>query len=132
MLKIKATKFIDNVYYVTLWDKKHQKEFLGKCKLHEEDYDRATRFFGYEIAELRAYVNYYKYNLQRVKLIQKGITDFYNKFKNNKCFNSKGYIEKKLKKEIYLYQKEINSLNNFINITKGNIVGKLKLMDKMK
>ena len=126
------TGFENDTYYVYLTDKKSQKTFIGKCKLHEEDKENKSSFFGYEIAELRAYIKYYKYHIKELQLKQKGISIFINKFSNNKNFNSNGYIERKLKKEFYLYQKEINTLKNYISITEGNILGKLKVMDKMK
>lgn len=66
-------KLIESVFnketgesYVTLQDRK--KLYKGKAKLHPNDNDIVSRFFGCHIAEARAWIEYYKHRIYENKI----------------------------------------------------------------
>ena len=51
--------------------------FTGNANLHPEDKDVESRIVGWEIAEQRAIINYYKDKIKKEKNIIKGIKEVY-------------------------------------------------------
>ena len=117
-------------YLATITDVKRQKSYIGKCRLHKEDLDNKSSYFGYEIAESRAYKKYYKDLIYELKLKQKSLLDFYNHYKDNKNFDAKNFLERKIKKQIHLYEKEIVSLKLTLIALNEGIRLKIELKDK--
>lgn len=114
--------FEDNSYYVELYFPRLNKTYVGKCKLHDEDKETALRFKGYEIAENRAWIKYFKEQKKEIKLKKKTLEDFIGSFGSNCNYDATNYIARKLRKQIYLYSKEISEIETAINELEEDIL----------
>lgn len=114
--------FEDGSYYVELYFPRLNKTYVGKCKLYDEDKETALRFKGYEIAENRAWIKYFKEQKKEIKLKKKTLEDFIGSFGSNCNYDATSYIARKLRKQIYLYSKEISEIETAINELEEDIL----------
>ena len=107
-------KFENDCYYVTLYFPKLDKTFEGVCKLHEEDKENVSQLKGYFTAEDRAWIKYYKFIRKERKIVLKAFNNFLKTYENSKEYNSKDFLARKIRKEIYLVTRDINDLTEAI------------------
>jgi len=81
--------------------------YIGIAKCCPEDKDMQSEKTGQHIAYQRAFIKCLKHNLFIIKLQKKEIKDFYNSVKDGKEFNINGFVERKLRREIYELNQEI-------------------------
>ena len=89
--------------------------FEGIVTIREEDVPYASRYFGCELAELRAYINYAKakvkhYSVQRIALV-----NFYKTMKDTREFSSGAYYIKQLDRHIQEITEHKNSWNRIVH-----------------
>lgn len=93
-------------------------EFSGYCKLHDEDKDIASNFFGCKIAEMRATVKYGKAKIKKLKNkidIIKNLIDNLEKINN---YNKNSAEARYIRKQYYILTESLNQWTK--NLTKLN------------
>lgn len=92
-------------------------EFTGVSRLHEDDRQNASEFFGCEIAELRALIAYTKRQKQITAYQYKAVKDMYINLSQMKEFNKESVEARKIRRKLHelheewmQWKKNINSL----------------------
>ena len=113
------------------------KYFTGMATCAPEDEDMSSERTGCEIASHRAYIKYFTY--VRDNELVPGLNvlkHYYNTIKQSKKFDEKSYECKMLKRQIKLYETELNTVRQEIAFEKKSlkdyIDGKEKLYKKIR
>ena len=93
-------------------------EFSGMARLHEEDRDKASGFFGCEIAEIRALIKYAKKRKSIAFHQYKVLNNLYKNLSQIKEFNEDSFEIKKIRRCI---RRSINEHFNEYDNWKDNI-----------
>lgn len=110
--------------------------FEGHAFLHPDDKDVASSFFGCEIAEYRATLEYFKKKLHFLNVRQLALVDLrrdYKNLKSNSFFYSLGFgdaYNKILNKRIYQNEVQIMEYKNNIKSLKKVIDGAFDIREK--
>ena len=81
-------------------------QFTGKSRLMDEDLDHPSRFFGCEIAELKAAEKYYKAKARMARSKARTLTEFLRDMSQTRSYSDSAYWVKRIKREIARYQSE--------------------------
>ena len=82
--------------------------FQGTAKLHDEDRDIVSEFFGCRLAEARAAIKYIKQKNSILKYEINSLNRYFNNIKKIKYYNEK-------EKQVKMLQNELNDLHNKYN-----------------
>lgn len=131
MFKIKNANYdeVSGVSIVTILSELG--EFTGVARLHEDDKENASHFFGCEIAEIRAYIQYSK-KRQFIALHQyKAFKDMYKNLSQMKGFNKDSIEARKIRRKIHELSEEWNTWKDNVKSLEKNIQVKSIHRDKM-
>lgn len=96
-------------------------EFTGTAKLHEEDREIASNYFGCQLAEVRALVEYSK----RKKMIARQqylmLKNLYSNIEQMTEFDENDVAARKMRRKIYELHREWKKWNNNVETLKMNI-----------
>ena len=109
MFKIKSSNYdeVSGVSIVTILTELG--EFTGVARLHEDDKENASSFFGCEIAEIRAYIQYSK-KQQFIALHKyKAFKDMYKNLSQMKEFNKDSVEARKIRRKMHELSEEWNT-----------------------
>lgn len=107
--------------------------FEGTSQLWEEDVDIASSFAGCTYAELKAVRKAFKAEVKKINFQIKTLTDFQKVLKNLKEYNPSSIENKRLRKEIYLYEKKKKEILEVIeDITKAMLKGMEERPEKIR
>lgn len=86
--------------------------FFGDARLNPEDKEAGydSRFFGCQLAELRAVIRYYKALVRIEKEVYKRELNFLNTFRQAKEYDDNAFYAKRLKKACYITENKKNNL----------------------
>ena len=87
--------------------------FFGDARLNPEDREAGcdSRFFGCQLAELRATIKYYKALVRIEKEVYKREINFLNTLRQAKEYNDAAFYAKRLKKKCRITENEKNNLS---------------------
>lgn len=88
--------------------------FSGVSTLREEDLEIQSSFRGCQYAEIKAIRKAYKAEIKELNLKIKTLQDFEKVLKNMKEYNEHSFEAKRLRKEIFLYQKKKKEIQETI------------------
>lgn len=88
--------------------------FAGVSSLREEDKEVESSFRGCQYAEIKAIRKAYKAEIKELNLKIKTLQDFEKVLKNMKEYNEHSFEAKRLRKEIFLYQKKKKEIQETI------------------
>lgn len=110
--------------------------FIGHAKCLDQDNDFWSERTGCTIAELKANIKRLRYIRKQKKEELKPLLNFQKRLECCKNYNEKSFEARRLRKEIYTYNEQINELTNAINdettylnkyiIEKDNLYRKLR------
>lgn len=89
--------------------------FEGIVTIREEDVPYASRYFGCELAELRAYINYAKAKVKYYSAQRTALVNFYKTMKDTREFNTNAYYVKQLDRHIQEVTEQKNSWNRIVH-----------------
>ena len=108
---------------------------MGQCegiaKLHPEDREHDSNYFGCAIAELRAEIVYCQRRAQHAREEAHTLRKFYNLMKNTRTFTENAYYVKHLNKEIERKYEEANLWKDRAAAIKTMIRLRIVARDKM-
>ena len=81
-------------------------EFTGTAKLHEDDAESASNYFGCQIAETRALIEYSKRKKQVVRQQYLMLKNLYTNISQTKTFDKNCVSARKMRRKIYELHKE--------------------------
>lgn len=91
------------------------KIFIGDAFCADEDEDMKSEKVGLEIAEKRAYIDYFKHcRDNEIKPKLAALNQLYYSMKDSKKFNPKSYEAKMLKRQIYMYEDSLKGIKELI------------------
>lgn len=112
------------------------KIFTGYAFCLETDKDFQSDRTGCFIAEMKAQLKKMRYMRTETRKSQKALIDFKKRLECCKDYDENSFESKRLRKEIYIYQKEIDNITAAItdteNYLKDYIEGKEKLYQKIR
>ena len=97
--------------------------FAGASSLREEDKEVESSFRGCQYAEIKAIRKAYKAEIKELNLKIKTLQDFEKVLKNMKEYNEHSFEAKRLRKEIYLYQKKKAKIKETIEAITRTMLG---------
>lgn len=98
------------------------KKFRGEASCHPEDKDLMSRLTGQIIAEYRATIEYLTFIRDfELRPQLQSLNHVFHCMKNSKYFDKKSYEARMLFRHINLLQKDIDTINEEIAITKQNL-----------
>ena len=97
--------------------------FAGASSLREEDKEVESSFRGCQYAEMKAIRKAYKAEIKEIDLKIKTLKDFEKVLKNMKEYNENSFEAKRLRKEIYLYQKKKAKIKETIEAITRTMLG---------
>lgn len=74
--------------------------FEGIVTIREEDVPYASRYFGCELAELKAYINYAKAKMKYYRAQKKALVDFFKTMKDTRTWDAEAYYVYQLDRHI--------------------------------
>lgn len=89
--------------------------FVGHAKCLPEDMDMWSERTGSTLAEIKANVKRLKYMRNKVRNELKPLLLFQKRLECCKSYNAQSFEARRLRKEIWLYQSEIQEITNAIN-----------------
>lgn len=95
------------------------KIYTGIARCHKED--AWSNFFGYRLAETRAYIKFLKDKLKDKKIEYKAIKNFVKSIESYKTFNNDSDIAKSMYKQLNIKKKELDNLKIKIDLLKKQI-----------
>lgn len=97
-------------------------EFTGVANCHPDDQDMMSRLTGQIIAEYRATIKYLTFIKDfELRPQLQSLNHVFHCMKNSKYFDKKSYEARMLFRHINLLQKDIDTINEEIAITKQNL-----------
>lgn len=96
--------------------------FEDVALLHPDDKIYESNFFGCQIAEARCMIQTRKAQIEEINFKIKTLQTFENVLKNSKHYNPQSFECRKLRKQIYLLNKEKQDLLHTIQKIKENII----------
>jgi pantothenate synthetase len=106
-------------------------EFTGVSRLHEDDKENASSFFGCEIAEMRALIAYSKRNQLITSHQYKAIKDMYKNLEQMKDFNKESVEARKIRRKLYELSEEWRQWKDNVKSLEANIAAKCVARDAM-
>ena len=110
--------------------------FTGRAKCLEQDNDFWSERTGCTIAELKANIKRLRYIRKQKREELKPLINFQKRLECCKEYDEKSFEARRLRKEIYLYNEQINELTNAIadeeNYLKKYIDDKENLYNKLR
>ena len=100
--------------------------FIGYCKLHEEDKDIVSNFFGYKVAEMRALLKYKKAYRKILIAKENLLFNILKQLEDKKDYNTKSTEAKFLRKNYYMIKQERLNLDDNIKLFGEHIYNDLK------
>lgn len=97
--------------------------FTGTSQLYDEDKEIASSFRGCQYAEMKAVRKAYKAEIKEIDFKIKTLKDFEKVLKNMKEYNENSFEAKRLRKEIYLYQKKKAKIKETIEAITKTMLG---------
>ena len=97
-------------------------EFGATARLHPEDKDFESTFFGCQLAEAKCTIKTYQTRVNKINEHIKALENFEKTLKNLKDYNPHSIECCKLRKQIYLLKKEKCNLLQSIQNIKQNMV----------
>ena len=113
-----------------VWIKNKYGTFMGKSRLHLEDKEFASEYIGCHFAEMKATINAYKKKKQDLQLRLKELNYFYEVLKSTKYINLDSIETRKLRKRIYILEREIKKVDQEINNLKSEFQYEVKARDE--
>ena len=111
-------------------------QFTGVSELNPEDKNYESSFLGCSIAEKRAIIKALRAQLREVKAMQKAIKIVINDLEKSKFYQKNSVENRRLRKTFWLYQKEIDKINNQITMLKMSIIkdpeNRIKILKNLK
>lgn len=97
-------------------------KFVGKALCHEDDTDMESEKTGYEIAHMRAKIEYFKHiKNNEIKPALSAVKQVYYTMKHSKKFNPKSYENKMLQRKIRSLEFDLDVVNNMITTEKEKL-----------
>lgn len=94
-------------------------QFSGTTICSEEDYDRESRYFGFELAEIRAEIKYARAKRDHWGSQAKALLSFWRNMTGTRTYNADAYWVKKIRqaaddalREYESWEKEIQNLKD--------------------
>lgn len=106
-------------------------EFTGVSRLHEDDRENASSFFGCEIAEMRALIAYSKRQKMITSQQYKAIKDMYKNLEQMKAFNKESVEARKIRRKLYELSEEWHQWKDNIKSLEANIAAKCVARETM-
>ena len=106
-------------------------EFTSVSRLHEDDRENASSFFGCEIAEMRALIAYSKRQKMITSQQYKAIKDMYKNLEQMKAFNKDSVEARKIRRKLYELHEEWAQWKKNINSLEANIYAKCVARETM-
>lgn len=104
--------------------------FKGKSKLHESDKDYASNYAGCRFAEMKAEIKCLKKQKADKRLRLTELKYFKKMLEDTKGYNSESLEARKLRKRIYILNKEIQQLDDTINKAAAALKQEIQERDK--
>lgn len=92
---IKNTKPNDHAYLVTIGTDMGQ--FIGLVECREEDWDHESRYFGFELAEIKAEIQYARAKRNYYSAQLKALTEFWRDMSTTRTFDTEDFWVKKMR-----------------------------------
>lgn len=99
-------------------------DFYGSAKLSPEDKEIASSFFGCEVAEMRAFIKYFKAKAKLIKRDIKTLKDFENVLTGMAGFDYKAKEYRQLRKQIHIKEGKYNKYLGYIDSLEKTIENK--------
>lgn len=97
--------------------------FYGSAKCHPEDRDMMNEHTGYEIAYQRAFLNALRfYRDNELKNKYASLKHFYHVINHSKHFNEHSYEVKMLKRQMHMFEEDLETIKTIINDTKQRLL----------
>ena len=96
-------------------------DFCGAARMHPEDEAYESSFFGCQIAEIKALIKAHRAKIKEIKIKIKALKDFEKVLQNLKDYNLNSVECKKLRKQIYILNKEMQEIEENIQNAKARI-----------
>lgn len=106
-------------------------EFTGVSRLHEDDRENASSFFGCEIAEMRALIAYSKRQKMITSQQYKAIKDMYKNLEQMKAFNKESVEARKIRRKLYELSEEWHQWKDNVKSLEANITAKCVAREAM-
>lgn len=94
------------------------KEYIGVATCHPEDRSKESELFGFSLAELRAAIEELKDIAAEKRKELKVLKALYSNLKCYKDFNESSFEAKKLRRQIYVVQRDYDNLAKSISDAK--------------
>ena len=104
------------------------KIYTGIARCHKED--TWSNFFGYRLAETRAYIKILKDRFKDKKIEYKAIGNFIKSIESYKTFDNKSDIAKSMYKQLNIKKKELDNLKIKIDLLKKQINKNIEERDR--
>ena len=88
--------------------------FEGIVTIREDDIPYTSKFFGCELAELRAYISYAKAKVKYYSAQRTALVNFYKTMKGTREFNASAYYVKQLDRHIQEITEQKNSWRRIV------------------
>lgn len=103
---------------------------MGRSRLQPEDKEYASKYAGCHFAEMKAKIKCLKKRRNDWKLRLKELVYFKKMLEDIKGYNPNSIEARKVRKRIYLINKEINNLDNLIQSSNQAIQEEIQARDK--
>ena len=93
-------------------------QFKGVAKCRPEDYKNESKYFGWELAEIKAEIEYARAKRKHYEAELKALTDFWRDMANTRTYDIDAYWVKKMRKKIDAVSEQREYWANQVNALK--------------
>lgn len=111
-IKLKESDFTNGISTIVLATELG--EFVGTARLNPED--KASSFFGCELAELRAKLKYFKIKKKNAYIAWKTFSDFEYNLEQGKDYSVHSYEARKVRRRMYELGREYRELRTQVDM----------------
>lgn len=106
-------------------------QFSGTVECREEDLDRESKFFGYELAEIKALIKYAKAKARHYNALWAELVNFWGEMSKTRTYDEDAFWVKKIAQRINEYEEKAREWKHLANDMKESYHVKIQSFDAL-
>ena len=128
---IHAGTAIDNPHLYNVVIGTDMGQFSGSVECRTEDFDHESRYFGYELAEIKALIKYARAKAKHYDALWHDLSNFWREMSQTRTYNRDAFWVKKISRRIDEYYDKAREWKELARSMKENYHVKIQTFDEL-
>ena len=126
---IHAGTAVDNPHLYNVVIGTDMGQFSGSVECREEDFDHESRYFGYELAEIKALIKYARAKAKHYNALWQELVNFWKEMSQTRTYDEDAFWVKKIAQRIDEYDDKAREWKELARNMKENYHVKIQIFD---